>query len=364
MTEKIKNNPYVILLLIIGAVYFFLQYVSPLVSPVLLAFFLTMAVAPMVDNISKRTGMRKGFVVALLTVLLIAGLGVVILVACVLGGQYVPKMVTEIPLFEGQIYVFIDECCEFLESRLGIDGEYVGDYLVGQISVLVTNLRSNFVPGMISNSIGWFRNIISVGGFLLVFFISLFLLCKDYRKIQDKLTSTKEGKYILEAAGNIVQYCAGFMRAQFTILLCISIFCAISLSIFGIEKGWIWGILAGIMDMLPFVGTGIVLVPLAIWQLINGEIFKAVVCVIIYAMCAILRECLEPKLVGKKTGIYPIFILLSVFAGLQLFGVWGIIKGPFAVVLVTQIYQMINLSMEKESQPENDTKEEIDEISD
>jgi len=364
MTEKIKNFPYIILLLIIGAVYFFLQYVSPLVSPVLLAFFLTMAVVPKVDNISRRTGMRKGFVVALLMILLIASLGVVVLIACILGGQFVPQMVTEIPLFEGQIYVFIDTCCEFLESRLGIDGEYVGDYLVGQISVLVSNLRSNFVPGMISNSIGWFSNIVSFGGFLLVFFISLFLLFKDYSKIQDKLISTKEGKYILEVAGNIVRYCVGFIRAQLTILLCISVFCAITLFIFGIEKGWIWGILAGIMDLLPFVGTGIVLVPLAIWQLISGDIFRAVVCVIVYALCAILRECLEPKLIGKRTGIYPIFILLSVFAGLKLFGVWGIIKGPFAVVLVTQIYQMVIASMDNEHETENNAQEEIDEICD
>ncbi len=361
MTEKIRKYPYIILLLIIGAVYFFLQYISPLVSPVLLAFFLIMAVAPKVDNISRRTGMRKGFVVALLTLLLFAGLGVIVLVVCVLGGQFVPKIVTEIPLFEGQIYIFIDECCSLLENRLGIDGEYVGDYLIGQISVLVSNLQRNLVPGMISNSIGWFSNIVSVGGFLLVFFISLFLLFKDYRKIYDKLISTKEGKYILEGAGNIVQYCVGFVKAQLTILLCISVFCAITLSVFGVEKGWVWGLLAGLLDMLPFIGTGIVLVPLAVWQLINANVFGAVVCIVVYAMCAVLRELLEPKLIGKRTGIYPIFIVVSVFAGVQLFGVWGIIKGPFAVVLITQIYQMIFIAIKNQLSESKERKEEIDE---
>lgn len=361
MIEKIKKNPYIILLLIIGAVYFFLQYVSPLVSPVLLAFFLTMAVAPKVDNISRRTGMRKGLVVGLLAVLLIAGFGVIILVACILGGQYIPKMLTEIPLFEGQIYVFIDECCGFLESRLGIDGEYVGDYLIGQISVLVSNLRRNFVPGMISNSISWFRAIVSVGGFILVFFISLFLLFRDYKKIQLKLTSTREGKYIIVGVVNIVQYCVGFLRAQLTILLCISVFCAIALSVFGIEKGWLWGMLAGCMDLLPFVGTGIVLVPLAMWQFINGEVVRGIVCGIVYVLCAVLRECLEPRLVGKRTGISPILILVSVFAGLQLFGVWGIIKGPFAVVLVTQIYGMVLAELDRRSESDQGLQEEIDE---
>lgn len=341
MTEKIKKYPYIILLLIVGAVYFFLKYISPLVSPVLLAFFLTMIAAPMVENISKRTRMRKKFVVALLLMLFLAILGFIILIGCILGGQFIPKMVQQLPLFEGQVYLFVEDCCSFFEDKLGIDGNYMREYLTAQISVLIQDLRCNFVPGVISNSMNYFHILFAIGGFLVVFFISLFLLSKDYKRIWNKLEEGKEGRYFVKVAENIVHYCATFLRAQLIILLSISILCAVFLTVFGVDKGYLWGILAGIMDALPFIGTGIVLIPLGIWQLINGKILQAVICVLLYALCAVLRECMEPRLIGKRVGISPVLILLSVFAGLKLFGVWGIIKGPFGIVMITQIYEMI-----------------------
>ena len=91
--------------------------------------------------------------------------------------------------------------------------------------------------------------------------------------------------------------------------------------------------------MLPFIGTGIILIPLGIWQLLNGWYVQTVVCFILYGVCVIMREFLEPKLIGKKVGIYPIAILLSVYAGVKLFGLGGILKGPLGLVM---IYQGLN----------------------
>lgn len=103
------------------------------------------------------------------------------------------------------------------------------------------------------------------------------------------------------------------------------------------EGGIFLGILAGILDMLPFVGTGIVLVPLSVWQLLNGYYVRMIVCLALYGICALTRELLEPRLIGRETGIAPICILFSVYAGLKLFGVGGIIKGPLALIVIYEI---------------------------
>ncbi len=92
------------------------------------------------------------------------------------------------------------------------------------------------------------------------------------------------------------------------------------------------------MDMLPFIGTGLVLMPLAFWQILNGYYAKAVICVILYVVCALTREFLEPKLIGEKMGIFPVAILFSVYAGVKLFGVFGIVKGPLALITIYEIY--------------------------
>ena len=89
--------------------------------------------------------------------------------------------------------------------------------------------------------------------------------------------------------------------------------------------------------MLPFVGTGIVLVPLSAWQLLSGHYVRMAVCLGLYGICILTRELLEPRLIGNKIGIAPICILFSLYAGVKLFGVGGIIKGPLALIVIFEI---------------------------
>ena len=79
--------------------------------------------------------------------------------------------------------------------------------------------------------------------------------------------------------------------------------------------------------------------PLAFWQVINGYYAKAVICVLLYVVCAITREFLEPKLIGEKVGVLPIGILFSVYVGVKLFGIFGIIKGPLALMTIFEVYR-------------------------
>ena len=81
---------------------------------------------------------------------------------------------------------------------------------------------------------------------------------------------------------------------------------AVTLFLGGFEGGILIGLFTGFMDMLPFIGTGLVLMPLAFWQILNGYYTKAVICVILYVICALSREFMEPKLIGEKMGIFPV----------------------------------------------------------
>ena len=113
------------------------------------------------------------------------------------------------------------------------------------------------------------------------------------------------------------------------------------LAVSGISQGVLWGILAGVLDALPFIGTGIVLMPLALVQLFQGSYGRAVVCLVLYAACVFLRETLEPRLIGKRMGISPIAVLTAVYAGIRLFGLWGIIKGPLGFMIIYQSWQSL-----------------------
>jgi predicted PurR-regulated permease PerM len=80
---------------------------------------------------------------------------------------------------------------------------------------------------------------------------------------------------------------------------------------------------------------------LAFIQLINGTYFKAIGCLVLYAVCAFIRELIEPRLIGGKVGIWPVAILLAVYAGIQLFGLMGIVKGPISLVIICETYRYL-----------------------
>lgn len=105
---------------------------------------------------------------------------------------------------------------------------------------------------------------------------------------------------LLEVICGIVRYIATFVKAQGIIMTAIAMTAAATLGIAGIKHGILWGILAGILDALPFIGTGVVLVPLGMFQILDGNWGRALVCGVLYVVCIFLREIMEPRLIGRK----------------------------------------------------------------
>ena len=109
----------------------------------------------------------------------------------------------------------------------------------------------------------------------------------------------------------------------------------------GYDYPYLWGIVTGLLDVLPFVGTGVVLLPIAVLQLLMGNEWSAVVLVITFIVSALSREILEPKLIGAKMGVIPIAILLSVYVCAKAFGPAGVIWGPLYMLMLYEIYKKL-----------------------
>lgn len=338
MMERLKKQSEILFCVILFCTFLFLKYISPLVSPILLAYLVLVICYPSIINVSKRCKMKKGMVVTLVSALIVATIGLFILVICYALQHYFPVILKNVPVWKGYVYVFLKDCGCFMEEKFGMDISVMEEYMTSQFTIWIGKLQSNWIPDFLSNSFVYFQKFASVGIRLLVFFIALFLIGKEYENIEKALAEKPAGSFFVHLCKNILDYCVTYVRAQAMILLIISGVCMGSLSIFGVQCGYLWGFLAGLSDSLPFVGTGVVLVPLGIWHLIQGKIFQAIICFLLYIFCMVLREWLEPKWIGKGVGISPIWILLSIFAGIQLFGLWGIIKGPIGTVIVWQSY--------------------------
>lgn len=115
--------------------------------------------------------------------------------------------------------------------------------------------------------------------------IASVLLAKDYDGIMNRLLDQEACHVLLEVICGIVRYIATFVKAQGIIMTTIAMTAAATLGIAGIKHGILWGILAGILDALPFIGTGVVLVPLGMFQILDGNWGRALVCGVLYVVC-------------------------------------------------------------------------------
>lgn len=358
--KKAKTrNPYLALLLITGAVYFFLRWISPLVTPMLIAgMFLTLCY-PAFDDIQRKTRIKKQYMASAILLLLCA----VLILLVWFGGSFllqkIPVWVEGIDGMQQSFAVIVGDCCTNVGTLIGMDISELTHTIVGQVDLFVENLQMQILPGVVGGSWSYIRQLLSVIAVLAVTMIATVLLAKDYDAILAFMGAGRESRVVLEVALRVIRYLATFLKAQVIILLAIGTTCVTILSLAGVSKSVLFGVLAGILDAFPFIGTGIVLVPLAIWQLAQGYYWKALFCIVAYGISALIREFLEPKLIGKREGVYPIAILIAVYAGIRLFGLWGIIKGPVGLVMIRQAFRAYKRYVDDAEQMNYDKEENI-----
>lgn len=318
------------------AVYLGMKYVSPVVSPFLFAFLLAGVLNPVVRILHDKIKIRKSVLAGLL--LFAAGVFMVILLwvilsALISGGG---RLAGQIPDYQKEFNVFLGDCCSMMGQKFGVDGVQIEEFIVEQVNLFIDNLEVNVLPEMMGKSVNYMKNIVSFISIVVVMMIAVLLIMKDYDRYVAGWKREEGLKGVREVVKKVVLYVKTFVKAQIIILGIISTICAVSLALMGMEGGILYGILTGIMDMLPFIGTGIMLIPLAVFRLISGNYWQAFFCFCLYAVCALVREFLEPKLIGEKVGVWPVGILFAVFAGIELFGVWGIVKGPLSLVIICE----------------------------
>lgn len=348
MAEKIKNHKLGILLLLTGAVYFFLQYIVPLTAPVLVAMLFVTIFGPVLQKMQEKFRIHRqigAVVLLLLAVIIVVGL-IWILFSWIVGS--LPEWIGNLDTFEEEITIIVHNGCDVLGRAIGIDSIYLEQTITNRIQEGIDYVQLKSLPGMLSQSLTYVKAIVAIGGFLVTFVIATVLLAKDYDEIMNRLLNREDCHVLLEVICGLIRYIATYVKAQVIIICIIASLSAVTLAIIGVKQGILWGILAGLMDVLPFVGTGIVLVPLVVTQFFSSNYVGVVVCVILYVVCIFLREILEPKLIGRKIGVSPIAVLLSLYAGIQLFGVSGIIKGPLGFILIYQTYQSLQKRWWKE----------------
>ncbi len=230
----------------------------------------------------------------------------------------------------------------------------VGENLSGVIKVLplgiqesiskfadniMTTINSFLASDKVSEAtISFARNFMDYILMTFIIFISAYFFIKDRNTLLSRARNAIP-KSILDKYDMVVYYfkfaVGGYFKAQFKIMFVIIIIMYIGFKIMGTKYSLIVAILTGFIDVLPVFGTGFVLWPWALVEFILGNYFEAVFLLIIYLVCQLIKNILQPKMVGDSVGLDPLATLLFMYIGYRLGGIIGmIIAIPIGLVIV------------------------------
>ena len=111
----------------------------------------------------------------------------------------------------------------------------------------------------------------------------------------------------------------------------------IGLAVLKIPYAFLLALAIAIVDVLPLLGTGVILIPWALIALLTGNVPLAIGLGILYGITTAVRQILEPKLIGDGLGLHPLLSLVAMYAGLRLFGVWGMILAPLVAAGIVSV---------------------------
>lgn len=379
--------------------YLFMKYALDLVAPFVFAFLIALMLQNPIRKISQKTKLPQKPVAMGVAVLLVAVLvGVVVFVGYKLFIEFrdfvdfVGYKLSNLPQTIESIRLWLLDAIEFLPAKLeasvaesintlssdlimrtaedgmaGLGGEAGLGEIAGRIDF-------SMLEGPIGGIFAAAKRIPWVLTAMLISVIAFFFVTTDYDNIVGmiKRNVSPKNEYALVKTKNLFSNVIGKMVKSYATIIFITFTeVAIGLNLmqlFDVYKGShiiVISLITALVDIIPVLGTGTVVIPWAIYSFIMGDTPFAIGLVILYVIITVIRQVLEPKLVAMNVGVHPILTLSGMYVGAQLFGVIGLFAVPITLVLLKALNQegIIHL-WGREKEGEEVKKEEIAEDTD
>ena len=143
-------------------------------------------------------------------------------------------------------------------------------------------------------------------------------------------------QYYRVVMDNIKTAVGGYLKTQLKLMLIIMLALFVGFKLLDVEYALLLAFITSILDFLPVFGTGTIIGPWVVFELISGDYLYAVFLIIIYLVCLLLKQLLQPKIMGDSVGLSPLYALFFMFVGYRINGIIGMIIGiPVGMILLS-----------------------------
>lgn len=320
--KKYKKLMYCILLLVFFIVFTFLikKYFEP--------FFIIIVMLFLCSPLYNFLNSRKIFGKKVNAVISIAGVNSAVIVLLIMIGNFIYNIINSsiknISDLTNNIEIIIVELQNILHINLSdVNSKIKTDYL--------SIINSNFLKKSALYTTKW------LFAYFIGIFVVYFILINKYDIIKFVKKTITESKYII--IKKKLSEISKLIKVEFFLVLITTVETILGFLILEIQHFFALGIICGILDLLPYIGTILVFIPLIFLKLYLKQYIIAIGLICLYLLLIINRQILEMKFMSSKLKIHPLIIILAIYLGAKIFGIIGIIIGPIYFLSVKEIIE-------------------------
>jgi len=318
------------------ACFLFFRYLFPIFLPFILGWLLSLLFIPLADQLEKYHIPRwAGALVGILIFISILGF-----LGYFAGNQLyqqLQNLLNDLPYY-----------LEKMEEGLTLFWIEINNLLM-DLPDEFTNITANLQDGIFSillslvQSSGSVSMIAAVPKILLGFFIALFsafFFTKDKEGIHRAFKTHVEpllGGSLEATKRDLATSLWGYAKTQLILMGYIFLICIIGLYLFHSPYALLLSVAIAIIDALPFFGSGFILWPGAVFHFVLGNNVLGIGYLVIYGVVQVVRQLMQPKILGDQIGMHPLLALFSMYFGYRCIGFWGLILGPIVAVVLRTI---------------------------
>ncbi|HNX28493.1 MAG TPA: sporulation integral membrane protein YtvI [Syntrophomonadaceae bacterium] len=336
------------------ALYLLVIYVFPIVGgllvklpillmPFIIALVIAVLIEPLVNFFEVRVKLSRGW--AVIFSLIIAA-GVIFYIISLLIVKIINELAGLYPLLSSlsdqTVQQIIDAVSEFrlFYLQMNLPAE-VQNALQDNLQNVITFLKS-FTEAAVNGMMQILAALPDMFIFILIAIVATFFIIKDRALIRSfifKFIPSTAHSQTRDVIAQLFTALAGFFKAYSILISITAVLSIIGLRILGNDYFLTIGLLAGLFDILPILGPGTIFVPWIIWELVAGHMPMGIGLLILYVIISAVRQFAEPKILGDNIGLHPLVTLMSLYVGLKLGGIAGMIAGPVLMVIIIACYR-------------------------
>ena len=313
--------------------------------PFLIAFIISLLIEPLIRGIKKKTKLNRKLS-AILAMFIVFS----VIIGLLVWG--ITSLITEASDLLQGLNGYFDTAYEKIQEVTN-DFDFEAIELPDQVKNIIQNSLSDFL-GTLSD---WIKNALSgilsgitsipaIGIYTVITILATYFVCTDKIYILDQIEHHFPKLWVKRAnmhIRDITKTLGKYLKAEVILIFISFVISLIGLYIFHFAKmnvpyPLLMALAIAFVDALPILGSGTVILPWAVISAINGDITLAVSLLVLWAIMSIVRQLIEPRIVGKQIGVHPIFTLIAMYTGYKFIGVFGMLLGPIVLIIFKNIF--------------------------